>query len=43
VSAFALDMAVPVLIGVGWLAGLVAVYYIVKSRGRTAAPAIMPD
>jgi hypothetical protein len=34
--AFALDMAVPVLIGVGWLAGLVVAYYLV--RGRAAAP-----
>ena len=41
VMAFALDMAVPVLIGVGWLAGLVAVYFLVRSR--TAAPAVMPD
>ncbi len=34
--AFALDMAAPVLIGVGWLAGLVAAYFLFR---RKAAPA----
>jgi len=40
VMAFALDMEIPVLIGTGWLGGLVVAYYLIRRR---AAAGLTPD
>ncbi len=39
--AVALDMAAPVLIGVGWLAGLVVAYFLF--RRKAGAATVTPD